>query len=350
MATTTTNLTPIKKRPKADTRPSPYPILLGSDRRSRKRKSLTWQTDEKMRQIHYFEYIADERINVTRINSSENQQNDANATTNVDGGSSQNANNRLPIAPGSKISNASVDPIKRVFNGKVESEKVFEYSPWRTPVLIDFVPELPSPGWASVERTAQAERESCVLGAIDLPGQPSTLDEPDQIPKSGSSNGTIGTAISEQNAKEEVNNVKIIPLDNAEGMYTEYQDMYNSELVNGVKLTTDNPQPVVQNLVPPFQNQSHIVPNQQLVYAQMQLQFPFQIQQQQPQQDSVQRFQQPIMPFTNQQQLQVQLQQQPNSFVEQQPGLTGPVMPWLSYPFDQVSENSHAHLFRRSTT
>lgn len=339
------------------------PILLSSDRRSRKRKSIQWQPDEKIHKIHYFEYIADERINVTKINT--DKQNESNASANSAGGSSLNANNKLPNAVGGKISNASVDPVRRS-SAKTDSDKCLEYSAWRPLIPIDFTPELPSPGWNSIERSAQAEREAYVLGAIDLPGQAATLDEPDQQPKSGPTNGTN---TSDPTNKESVSDVKIIPSDSSEGMYTEYPDMYGSEFVNGVRIPTDNPQPVVQ----PFctnQQQSQVTPNfqTQLVHATQQTNFtPFQqdmgaqLNQLQQQQSQMQfpfqyQLQQPLMPFVNQQQQQPQLQvlqqqqQAPQFIPEQQSRLTGPVMPWLSYPFNQVNENSHTHLFRRPAT
>lgn len=195
----------VTKRPKA--RHCPYPILLSGDRRSRKRKSIkvSWQPDEKIHKVHYFEYIADERVNVTRINNND-QLNDANAS----------GNNKLSLnAAGNKISNAFVDPISRSV-----SERCIEYvSPWPALVLIDFTPELPSPGWNSIERSAQAERESYVLGAIDLPGQPSTLDEPGP---------------NASNTSEPSNHCTIIPSESTEGIITEYPDMYITTMTNSI--------------------------------------------------------------------------------------------------------------------
>lgn len=371
ITTTSTNLLtpsavgPIVKRPKA--RPSPYPkvnpILLSADRQGRRKKSISWQSDEKITKVHYFEYIADERINVTKPNI-DLTLNDPNASTS---GSSLIANNKII---GGEISNSSVDPVRRFKN---DNEKVYDYLNWRPLILIDYKPDLPAPGWKSVERSAQAERETYVLGAIDLPGQPSILDEPDpQQSKPGSSssaNGTSSFITNDTNTKDGKSDVKIIPEDNPEGMYTEYNDMYSGDCVNGIKMQNDNPQPVVQNMSPFCGQQSQIIQTQfqqQLVHAtqnpfnfqdtgaqfqqpaQMQIQFPFQHQQQQ-QQSIHQGQQQQIMPFTSQQQLQVPMQQQPSNFVDQT-GMTTPVMPWLSYPFNQVNENTHAHLFRRPAT
>lgn len=360
--TDSNNLGPITKKPKA--RPTPYskPILLTGDRRSRKKKSITWQSAEKIHKVHYFEYIPDERVNVTRLNNLD-QQNDTNASTaNAAGGSSSlNANaNKLPNAVGGKISNASVDPIRRPIS-KAEADKCVEYLPWRPLVLIDFTPELPSPGWNSLERSAQAERENYVLGAIDLPGQPSTLDEPDGQPTQGTKPEGAGSNSSincESSTNDDASSLKIIPLENPEGMFTEYPDMYNSEIVNGVRVPSDNQQPIVPNIAPFCNQQSQLLPNQfqqqladatqnPFTFQEMSAQFqqqqqPFPFQQQQP-------FQQ--TPFANQQQQQFQAaQQQPVPFVDQQSGLTGPIMPWLSYPFNQVNESSHAHLFRRPAT
>lgn len=351
---------PITKRPKA--RPSPYPkvnpILLKADRQSRRKKSISWQSDEKITKVHYFEYIADERINVSRPNNAD-QQNESNA--------SAGANNKTTNQIGGKISNSSVDPIRR-FNGKSDNEKFYEYLPWRPLTLIDYKPDLPAPGWKSVERSAQAERETYVLGAIDLPGQPSILDEPDNQSKPGSSPSPNGT-ITDINTKDGALDVKTIPEDNPEGMYTEYNDMYSGDCVNGIKLQNDNPQPVVQHIAPFCSQQSQILQTQfqqQLVHAtqnpfnfqdmgaqfqqpaQMQIQFPFQ--QQQQQQSIHPGQQQQIMPFTSQQQLQVPMQQQQTNFGDPQTGMGTPVMPWLSYPFNQVNENTHAHLFRRPAT
>lgn len=345
-------------RPKA--RPSPYPtvnpILLSADRRGRRKKSISWQSDEKITKVHYFEYIPDERTNMSRSNT--DQLNDPNASGS---GSSLIANDKMV---GGKISN--IDPVRR-FNGKNDNEKVYEYLPWRDLILIDYKPDLPAPGWKSIERSAQAERETYVLGAIDLPGQTSILDEPDpQQLKPGSSSSANDT-----NTKDGQLDVKIIPEENAEGMYTEYNDMYSNDCVNGIKVQSDNPQPIVQNVSPFCGQQSQIIQTQfqqQLLHAtqnfnvnfqdmgaqfqqpaQMQIQFPFQ-QQQQQQQPIHQGQQQQMMPFTSQQQLQVPMQQQPTNFVDQQTGMTTPVMPWLSYPFNQVNENTHAHLFRRPAT
>lgn len=218
---------PIIKRPLTKDRFSPYtkpsPILLSSDRRSRKRKSITWQPDEKIQKVHYFEYIADERINVTRLNNPD-QQNDTNASANLVAGSNLNANNKTLNAVGGKVSNNSVESAVWRSDGKAESDKSIEYSPWRDLLPIDFTPELPSPGWNSIERSAQAVRETYVLGAIDLPGQPSTLDEPE----SGTS---TATTTSESSTKDGASTVKIIPPDSADGVHTEYQNMYNSDIV-----------------------------------------------------------------------------------------------------------------------
>lgn len=369
------NVGPITKRLKA--RPAPYskPILLSGDRRSRKKNvRLSWPSEEKIHKVHYFEYIPDERCNVTRMNNTD-QQNDANASANSASGSSLNPNANKAV--GAKISHASVDPIRRS-NGKTESEKYVEYSPWRPLILIDFTPELPSPGWNSLERSAQAERETYVLGAIDLPGQPSTLDEPDQQQQTkaqttsadGSSNvGNTSTTYESTNAKDDASNIKTIPLENPEGMFTEYPDMYSSEIINGVKMPTDNPQPVVPNMTSFCNQQSQLLPNQyqqQLVqtnqnpFAFQDMGAQFQPQPQQQAQLSIQQFifQQQQQPFqapiaSQQQQLAAQQppqQQQPAPFVDQQSALTGPLMPWLSYPFNQVNENSHAHLFKRPAT
>lgn len=227
---------------RAAVRSSPYPttkptssILLGPDRQSRKRKSLSWQPDNEILKVRYFEYIADERINVTRVNTND-QQKDTNASANLASGSSlNNAQNKLSnSAAGMNVSlTGSVDPVDRLNNGKHDlAEK--EYSPWLL-VPIDFAPELPSPGWNSMERTAQAEREQYVLGAIDLPGLPSILDEPDNY------NATT-TSSSSDSATKEGESAKLIPLDSDEGVDTSYtnDNMYNSEIVNGVRISADN--------------------------------------------------------------------------------------------------------------
>lgn len=356
---------PTPKRPKATH--SPYhskPILLSNDRSSRKRKSISWEPDDKIQKVHYFDYVADERINVTRLNNVGDRQIDANASAMAatSGTSSPTANNDSPL--GTKMSNASVDPLKRSYGKNESADKFIERLPWPSRLdKIDYTPELPSPGWNSTERSAQAERETYVLGAIDLPGQPSFVDEPDQQPRSSSDENNDGE--------------KTVPIDSAEGMFVEYPSMYKSEVVNGVRIPSDKPQSDVQSIAPFCNQQSQIFSNQfqqQMVHAtqnpfafqdmgtsqfqpqaQMQIPFPFQqqqqqsLQQQQPQDphQPVQRFQQPIMPFANQQQ---QQQTQPQPFGDQQTGLSGPVMPWLSYPFNQVNENSHAHLFRRPAT
>lgn len=291
--------------------------------RSRKRKSISWQSDDKLLKIHHFELIADERINVARVYY--DPQNDTNASQTA---ASSNAS-------GVKISNASVDPVRRP--SKNESDlKCIDYLPWRPLILIDFTPELPPPGWNSKERSAQAERESCVLGAIDLPGQSSTLDEPEQQSKSGSS----------ESNKEDPNATKEIPSESADGIYVEYPEMYS----------IDSQQNVNQN-VSAYCSQSQMVPNQmqqqmvnttqnpfmwtQFQQAQIPVAFPFQGQppppQQQQQQQLLPRFQTTIVP-------QIPLQPvQPSPFIDQQPG---PIMPWLN----QTNENSHAHLFRRPAT
>lgn len=220
------------------TNPTYSPILAtGSDRRSRKRKSISWQSEDKLLKVHHFELIADERVNVTRVNNID-QQNDPNASFSAISGSSLNVNNKVHNAPGVKISNASVDPVRR-HSSKTESDTT--NLPWRPLILIDFTPELSPPGWNSKERSVQAERELCVLGAIDLPGQPWTLDEPEQQSKPGSSNGpNVGpssaptTDLLSESDKEDSSSTKIIPLDSAYGVYVEYNDMYNSKFVNGV--------------------------------------------------------------------------------------------------------------------
>lgn len=377
---TTISETPITKRPKA--RPSPYskpnPILLSSDRRSRKRKSLTWRPDDKLKEWHYFELIADERVNVSPAGrAGTDHQIDASAG----GSSSSIAINKLQLGSiGDKISTASVDPLRRSNDGKANEPNEPKLPAWRPLISIDFTPELPSPGWNSIERSAQAERETYVLGAIDLPGQPSTLDEPDQqqqqlrlasATSSTSNNGPTmasgsGGKSDSTNGGEGTSSVKIIPIDNPEGMTSEYQSLYECEIVNGVRISNDNPQAVVQSIGPFCNQQSQLLTGQfqqQLAHStqnpfafqdmgaqfqqqtQMQLQYPFQPQQQ------------PMMPFTNQQQQAMQMQQQQHQQQQQlqmqqqqAADLPGPVTPWLNYPFNQVSENSHAHLFRRPAT
>lgn len=237
-ANTSIGPTPAKK---TKTRDSPYgSILLSADRRSRKRKSLSWQPDEKIRKIHYFELFADERSNVYKagLNSSES---DANAS--AAGGSSPNAD----IAGTGRPSN---DIAKRS-NDKCDTEKCVTHAEWKT-YLIDYIPELPTPGWQSTERSAQAEREQYVLGAIDLPGQPSTLDEPD---------GMNASTNCESSTKDGNPTEIIIPLDNAEGAYTEFPDMYQLETVNGIRLPSSNSTdcnvqaPIVPNMTQ-FQQQA----------------------------------------------------------------------------------------------
>ena len=199
--------TPPTKRLMVRSHPYSKPILLSGDRRSRKRKSLKWPTDENLKKVHFFELIADERINVHKLNSVE-QANGPNASTTLPGGPSLNVNNKIPIPGGVKTS------------AKVDSDKCVEYAQWPdTLLLIDYTPELPSPGWNSVERSAQAERENYVLGAIDLPGQPSTIDEPDQQTKVGPNDSSTV--------------VKDIPLDNPEGTFREYVDMYSNPYCPG---------------------------------------------------------------------------------------------------------------------
>lgn len=321
---------PITKKPKS--RPTPYTktILLNSNNRgTRKRKSITWQPDDKIKAVKYFELIEGERINVYNNNRK------------------LEAESMNGASPSRMLNPATVDGVyKSKPNGKIESDKdkPVEYSKWRPLIPIDFTPTLPSPGWNSLERTAQADREVYVLGAIDLPGKPSTLDEPD-LPNSAN--------------KDDGSDITIIPLDNPEGMYTEYPDMYSSGVVNGVRQPSENSPAIVQNMTPyydPQQSQSRLLPDQfqqQLVQATSQNPFSFQeMSAQFPQQPLPFQQQQLSTPFTNtgqpqplqqQDQAQVSQAQQPNS-------ITGPIMPWLSYPFNQVNENSHAHLFRRPAT
>lgn len=293
---------------------------------------------------------------------------DQQTVANVAGGSSSNALNKLqPSSIGDKMSNASVDPLRRFNDGKTNEPNEPKLPIWRPLILIDFTPELPSPGWNSIERSAQAERETYVLGAIDLPGQPSTLDEPDQQQQQlklnstpSTNNGTSLTSSASSKGDsatgDGTSSIKIIPIDNPEGMTSEYHGLYESEIVNGVRIPSDDPQAAVQSMAPFCNQQSQLLTGQfqqQLAHStqnpfafqemgtqfqqhtQMQLQFPFQ--QPQPQ---------PMMPFNNQQQsIQIQQQQQ-----QQAAAMPGPVTPWLNYPFNQVSENSHAHLFRRPAT
>jgi len=299
------------KKPK--TRPTPYakPILLKPDRRNRKKKSITWQADEKITSVRYFDLIEDERVNMHKINI-ENQQNEQQA-----GGSS--LNNKMP-------------------SSKCESDKPIEYLAWRPLILIDFTPTLPSPGWNSIERSAQAEREVYVLGAIDLPGKPSTLDEPDAA-------ATI--------SKDDNSDIKIIPLDNPDGMFTEYPNMYNTDIVNGVRLPSDDPTPAMDmnHFLNLGQDPSQILPNQQATQANAQGQFPFQGVGGQYQQQQPHSFQQMPLPFVNLGQPQQIAQQQQQALTQPQPNnISGPIMPWLNFPFNQVSESSHVHLFRRPAT
>lgn len=208
-----TTHTPPTKRLMVRSHPYSKPILLSGDRRSRKRKSLTWPSEDKIHKVHYFEYIVDERINVTRLNTAD-QANSPNASTTLPGGPSLNANNKMPIPGGVKIST------------RVDSDKCMDYVPWQSLILIDYTPELPSPGWNSIERSAQAERENYVLGAIDLPGQPSTLDEPDQQSKQGANDSNVI--------------VKEVPLDNPEGTFREYTDMYSDPYCPGYYAAQQN--------------------------------------------------------------------------------------------------------------
>lgn len=285
-----------------------------SGNKSRKRKSLSWQTDDKLLQIHHFELIADERVNVYKAQSmgegsvastldvehgypstSASPVYPGNsAITNKELGSpkiispnsaNNNINNNIISSCSSGGSNTynnninnnnGVSPHKRA-RLEIEPQSIVDIQ-WRPLISIDYDPELPPPGWNSNERIAQAERESCVLGAIDLPGQPSTLDEPDPEPMSITStvatssnnnplnnnnpirhltiplNGNNSNAFSSTNQttgdlnqqqqhnpdqqqshqqQTTTNNINIInnddliiPLESVHGVYTEYYDMY----------------------------------------------------------------------------------------------------------------------------
>lgn len=360
---------PLSKKPKS--RPTPYskPILLTADRRQRKNKSITWRPDDSLRKIHYFEKIPDERINVYKLNV-QPQTEAANA-------SSQNAAVSSPNAHANRLNPLKSDAVQVVDSrqsghalsstqGHKSVHAPIRLAEWKL-ILIDFTPALPSPGWNSVERSAQAERETYVLGAIDLPGQPSTIDEPDNATGSEPTHS---------------NEVKTIPLENPDELYTEYPDMYNSEIVNGIRITNGSFPPVVPNVAVFNGQSSQLLPDQyqqqlinvvqnpftfQEMSAQFQQQqpqpFPFatQQQQQQPQpfqthfiaQQQQQQPQQIVQPgpFMNQHpQPQPQQIQQSQPQHQQQPGVPGPITPWLNYPFNPVSENSHALLFRRPAT
>lgn len=82
---------------------------------------------------------------------------------------------------GGGLGNSSpLDPNRR-FNGDASKQpNCIEYVPWRPLIKLVLAPGTRQTGWNSVERSTQQERETFVLAAIDLPGQPSTIDEPDQ--------------------------------------------------------------------------------------------------------------------------------------------------------------------------
>lgn len=217
---------------RSKTRPTPFskPILLSADRRNRKKKSITWQSDEKIQKVHYFEWIADERINVTRdLNNPTNVAVDNSALSGQPLGTSPNAHaNRLNQNPlAMSASAARNEATARTHDGLKRRE-------WRL-ILIDFKNDHPGPGQNSLERIAQAERENYVLGAIDLPGQPSTIDEPDN-------DGTTS------NVTRNEQGVKIIPLDNPDGSFSVYPDLSDSEIVNGIRMPPGGSQLLTQDM------------------------------------------------------------------------------------------------------
>lgn len=251
------------------------PILISASRSQRKNKSkVSWHSE--LEKYHYFEYVADERINVTRLNNSDQQQQQAAQQNDIANASATSAPgsslNKVPNAAGSDV---FVDPLRRLgINSKDDSANasntatagataattgivaapaaaaertVIEYFPWRSLIPLDFIAELQSPGWGSLERSAQAERESYVLGAIDLPGQASVLYEPDELGNNKSSSSSAPTAasslsssssIAPQTATDPVSATNQtgpqqctieIPADNKDGTFTEYQNMYTQE-------------------------------------------------------------------------------------------------------------------------
>ena len=206
------------------------PILLRADRGERERKKCRFMPEEEIKKIHYFEFIDDERVNVTKSLNTEQQLEEQNNV--VSPSSNVLPNSRNDVAPSSPLLSSS--------SSSAHSESQQKTPLWRPPKLIDFTPLLPSPGWNSVERSAQAEREQYTLGAIDLPGQTSTIDEPDQA-----INNNCHTRAQDDD------NITIIPLENPEGVFTEYPDMYNSE-------------PVVESIAP-FNNQSYPMFQQQFI-------------------------------------------------------------------------------------
>lgn len=251
-----------------DARHSPYTPILSksSDRnKSRKRRSISWQSEDKLLQIHHFELIADERVNVYRAN------NDQQNTIDTDNSPTLNdSNNKGVISnnpggvnkfPSSSqyFDNGTSGQLSK--NRNDSDSTTVDIFPWRPLISIDYDPEIPPPGWNSSERIAQAERESCVLGAIDLPGQPSTIDEPDQDyssshttnppsilrQKSDTADGNssslfidsshnLETLSAYQQQQQQTNSNTattlkddiIIPLSSDHGVYREYHDMYTT--------------------------------------------------------------------------------------------------------------------------
>lgn len=255
-------------------RHSPYtPILLkSSDRRSRKRKSISWQTEDKLLQVHHFELIDDERVNVYRENIQQSTSSDADppptfsnnpTNPNVDNkGVASNFGAGVKMFPNSQHNNGG-SPYKKARNESISN--IVDNFPWRPLISIDYDPELPAPGWNSSERIAQAERENYVLGAIDLPGQPSTLDEPDEdypnqissglksnppnssILRDDPTNGNSSRLYNSSNNLDDTQSHNqqsaqthhqtnpnseelIIPLESAHGVYREYYDMYTTHI------------------------------------------------------------------------------------------------------------------------
>lgn len=249
-----------------DARHSPYTPILSksSDRnKTRKRRSISWQSEDKLLQIHHFELIADERVNVYRENSIQQSTIDADNSTNSNDpnnkgilSNSEGSVNKFPN-PSQNFENVGMNsPFAKSRNDS--DPTTVDNFPWRPLISIDYDPELPPPGWNSSERIAQAERETCVLGAIDLPGQPSILDEPDQdYPTTNSSiisrqssdsangnpnslfndsstNSETLSAYQQQQSNTSTNTNQqddlIIPLESAHGVYREYYDMYTSHV------------------------------------------------------------------------------------------------------------------------
>lgn len=91
-----------------------------------------------------------------------------------------------------------------------------QYEKWRL-ISIDFPPELPSPKWNHIDRSAKQECKTNLFDKLDFPSERSKRRGQNFVHSINSKSTSIGATAMAQDKS-----TKLIPLNNPDGIYTEY--------------------------------------------------------------------------------------------------------------------------------